>query len=123
MTIQRMKILEYLQDVTTHPTADIIFEQVAKDVPTITLATVYRNLHALEEQGLVQKIELNGEAHFDGNVKAHLHNFCEKCGKIMDVFLNDVSSIKNFRFRDFKPNSLTIIYRGLCKKCKAKKGG
>ena len=61
ITTQKIKILEYLWNVNHHPTADEIYSEVKKDLPAISLATVYRNLHSLAEDGDIQKIEVNKE--------------------------------------------------------------
>ena len=51
MTKQRKLILEVLRNTNTHPTADWIYEQVKKEIPNISLGTVYRNLRLLSEMG------------------------------------------------------------------------
>ena len=81
-TIQRIKILEYLEGVKTHPTAETIYREVKKELPTITLATVYRNLNLLADEGKIVKLEINNEYHFDADRSNHQHGVCKKCGKI-----------------------------------------
>lgn len=47
-----------------HPTADFVYEQMRKELPNISLATVYRNLNQLAEAGLIRKVEgLDGSVH------------------------------------------------------------
>ena len=83
-TNQRLKILEYLKCVKTHPTAEQVYNDLRKDMPAISLATVYRNLHLLAEQKEVLRLEINNEYHFDGDSCRHQHCVCKKCGKIID---------------------------------------
>jgi Fur family transcriptional regulator, peroxide stress response regulator len=86
MTKQREIILDYLKSVTSHPTAEIIHQEVLKDMPNISLGTVYRNLKYLVDEGFVLCIIDNGGInHFDGDISEHGHFFCRKCGKIKDV--------------------------------------
>jgi len=120
MTSQRLKILEYLKSVKTHPTAEVVYRHVKKDLPAITLATVYRNLNLLAEQGEILKLEINGEFHFDADICCHQHCVCKKCGKIMDMFNKDISNyIKNkLKTRGFYPDCVNVMLKGLCKKCK-----
>ncbi len=85
ITAQRMKILEFVNSVRTHPTAEEVYNHVKKEIPSITLATVYRNLHILVEQGEIIKVGINNEYHFDGFTDEHQHLFCNQCKKIEDV--------------------------------------
>ncbi len=56
-TLQREIILEELNRVPDHPTADQIYERVRRRLPRISLGTVYRNLELLAAQGVIQKLE------------------------------------------------------------------
>ncbi|MFC1741123.1 Fur family transcriptional regulator [Nanoarchaeota archaeon] len=120
MTSQRIKILEFLKSVKTHPSAEMVYNTVKKDLPAISLGTVYRNLNLLAEEGQILKLEINGEYRFDGDVCGHQHCVCESCGKIMDVMQTEISdhAMKRIRSRYFEPNCVTIIFRGLCKSCR-----
>ena len=60
-TIQRIKIMKYLKSVKTHPTAEMVYNAVVKEIPSITLATVYRNLHNLANKGKILMFEFNKE--------------------------------------------------------------
>ncbi len=86
MTRQRKLILETLQRLKTHPTADEVFGIVRKKLPRISLGTVYRNLELLNEQGLIRKLETAGkQKRFDGDTSRHDHIKCVRCGKIDDL--------------------------------------
>ena len=86
MTRQRSVILEELRAVTSHPTADQMYEQVRRRLPRVSLGTVYRNLDLLTEQGVIQKLELAGtQRRFDGNVQNHYHLRCVRCGRVEDA--------------------------------------
>ena len=119
-TIQRLKILEYLKSVKSHPTAEIIYKQVVKEVPTMTLATTYRNLNVLEEDGEIRKLEISGEKRYDADCACHQHCICKKCHRIIDLCQEKISkyAINNFKAEQFEPNSVTIIFHGICKNCK-----
>ena len=81
-----MRVLEYLLGVKTHPNAETVYNHVKKELPTITLATVYRNLNAMVEAGQIIRMEINNEYHYDADTRAHQHCICRSCGKIIDVF-------------------------------------
>ena len=121
-TIQQIKILEYLCSVKTHPTAEEVYTAVKKQLPTITLATVYRNLSKLAEAGKILRFETNSEYRFDADTGCHQHCICKRCGKIIDTCLKEVSkcAMGNLKIEGFEPESVCIIFNGICRKCKNK---
>ncbi|MFH1424892.1 MAG: transcriptional repressor [archaeon] len=118
-TPQKLKILEYLKSVKTHPTAEMVHAAVKKEIPTITLATVYRNLNKMAEHGEILRLEINSEYHYDGNTCAHQHCVCGKCNKICNSFQEEISrqALKKFSQQDFAANCVCIMFHGTCKKC------
>ncbi len=85
-TQQRKAIYEVLRATRSHPTAEWIRSQVRKTLPTVSLGTIYRNLSALKQEGLIR--ELHGphrKARFDADVACHAHFICSGCGEIRDV--------------------------------------
>lgn len=119
MTTQRLKILEYLKRVKTHPTAEMVYREIVKEMPSITLATVYRNLNLLAEQGQILRIEINKEYRYDGDTCCHQHFVCNKCAKIIDIDNKKVTeyAMKNADDSLFRAEGVEIIYNGLCKEC------
>lgn len=86
MTRQRKVILEELQKVNTHPSADEIYEMVRKRLPRISLGTVYRNLEILSETGEIQKLKLGCTLkRFDGIADNHYHIRCLQCDRVVDA--------------------------------------
>jgi len=85
-TRQRDLILKTLKNTDTHPTADWIYEQVKKEMPNISLGTVYRNLGKLTELGEITELSFGSKySRFDGNPKNHYHFVCTECEKVIDV--------------------------------------
>lgn len=83
---QRDAILTCLMSRKDHPTAEIIYENVRKEFPNISLGTVYRNLTLLVELGHAVKVPCgSGTVHFDGDVSRHYHFECTQCGEITDL--------------------------------------
>jgi len=84
-TPQRISVLKELGK-KTHPTIDDLYEALRKENPSMSLATVYKNLATLKEKGVV--IEVNtteGKMRYDIYSKPHIHLICQKCGVIEDV--------------------------------------
>jgi len=89
MTKQRQVILDELRSVTSHPTADDMYDMVRRRLPNVSLGTVYRNLEVLAGSGVVQKIDVGGsKKRFDGNTEAHDHLRCTACGRVDDILIN-----------------------------------
>lgn len=85
-TVQSILVLDAVRRLHCHASADDIYEEIAKDFPTISRGTVYRNLNRLSELGEIKKRELPGGADgFDHRCDAHYHARCEHCGHIFDV--------------------------------------
>ena len=91
------------------------------------IATVYRNLSELCENGEVVKIKSKtGADRFDGNNKPHIHFLCEKCEQLLDICLNeneknklDNDMLALAKQIDGKALSSEIVITGICKNCKA----
>ncbi len=121
-TRQRRVILEELQKVKSHPTADEVYEMVRRRLPRISLGTVYRNLDILAANGAILKLQTAGtQRRFDGNVGHHYHVRCVRCGRIEDVAIGPIAAIEN-AFR--KASTFDILGHrlectGLCPKCRA----
>lgn len=116
---QREAVIEFLKSTTTHPTAYDVYEKIRESYPNISLGTVYRNLALLASEGDILELSgANGQAHFDGNVSPHSHFFCQKCGKIYDVFDDEYPIPPSLGGKDVK--TVSIAYYGVCEACKNK---
>ncbi len=117
-TVQKDIILNAVLNSRNHPTADEIYSSLKEEHPRLSLGTVYRNLNAFAEQGLIVKFTPpKGSAHFDFNTQPHEHIVCEVCGKTEDVFtvLDFSDCAKNLGY-DISYHSLAIY--GKCASCK-----
>lgn len=61
MTGQRRVILRVLSESTDHPDADMVFRRAAKIDPRISIATVYRTVHMLEEADILDSHDFGGD--------------------------------------------------------------
>ncbi|MBM7867505.1 transcriptional repressor [Heliobacterium gestii] len=88
MTRQKSLVLEIVQGTTCHPTADWVYQEARQQIPDISLGTVYRNLNALVQQGLIREMTYAGaSSRYDGNVENHCHFICENCQGVFDIFI------------------------------------
>lgn len=117
---QREAIKEFLMTQTTHPTADIIYENIKQIYPNISLGTVYRNLSLLTELGEIRKLSSFGGAdHYDGRTEPHFHFMCTECGCITDLEFTDTEDLIT-RAEEHFPGRITgysARFFGLCEDC------
>ena len=78
---QREAILNFLRKTTSHPTAYHIYEAVRKEIPNISLGTVYRNLKLLSDEAEIMELDPAGNlSRFYGDMQSHYYFRCGQCG-------------------------------------------
>jgi|SRR5215467_2546703 len=123
-TRQLEQVFKALQGDHTHPFAHEIYRRVHKKVPRISLATVYRNLHSLVEEGKISTLFLDEQgARFDPETSQHDHFVCERCSRVVDLFLRrarqvDLSSLAK---RDYVVTAHNLTVHGICQVCAARR--
>ena len=125
---QRELILNSLRNRKDHPTAEKLYLDLKNEMPELGIATVYRNLSDLCEEGKIIRIKTaSGPDKFDGNTMPHIHFECKECGDIIDIVLfenqvkqldNDLKIFAKQINAEVEDSEITIT--GLCTKCKKK---
>jgi Fe2+ or Zn2+ uptake regulation protein len=116
-TIQRRLILDAVKTLDIHATAEQVYEAVAKEHPTVSKATVYRNLNRMAGAGELLSIGvLSASARYDHNLGKHYHFICESCGRVFDIKPIPPEARGSIEgMEDFMIKSLT--FGGLCPDC------
>ena len=125
LTAQRLEIICLLARDMTHPGAGDIFRKVRKQVPNISMSTVYYTLDMLKKEGLLRELEFyNQDNRYDVTVDDHINLICKKCGKIED-FPGELpySCTQVQQKTDFQPMAMRYEYYGYCKDCRRKRAG
>lgn len=117
---QRDAIYQALCSVRTHPTANDVCDMVRKKIPNVSLATVYRNLSELCENGQAVTItSTDGAVRFDGFTQPHYHLYCSRCGSVVDIDAADSDCLCEIAQRQgHEVDAYSLIYYGVCKKCR-----
>ena len=119
MTKQKELILNILKTYG-HLTAEDIYNYAKKNIPSIALGTIYRNLNLMLENNEIGKISVeNGADVFDITNTNHNHLICVKCGKIIDVFEN-VVNLKKIKNKDVNILDYNLNINCICKDCQNK---
>ena len=119
-TRQLAQVFAALQGDHTHPFAHQIYRRVHRKLPRISLATVYRNLHSLVEEGKIRTLLLDEQgARFDPETSQHDHFVCERCGRVADLFLRrarqlDLSPLAK---QGYVVTTHSLTVHGVCQVC------
>ena len=91
---QRSAVLHYLRSVTSHPTAELVYQAIRQEFPKISLGTVYRNLNLLADQGEILRLNCgDGVDHYDAVIEPHNHFICRSCGQVLDLPLVSMEAV------------------------------
>jgi len=113
-TPQRLAILKEL-DKKGHASIEEIYEDIKEMFPSISLATIYKNINALKEEGIISEICLHQKPKFEIKKEPHAHFICKKCGRVEDIPLK---SVITSNLEKLYPNSQKEVYiYGICKSC------
>ena len=117
---QRELILNYLQSTKSHPSAEMVYNSLKKEHATLSLATVYRNLKLLAQDGILNCIPLPVER-YDGNQSEHPHFWCKSCNQLMDMeeegFRETMEHIRCNSAHQIE--RCEILFTGICKNCES----
>ena len=117
---QRDLILESLKQNPCHPTAEQIFALVRQKDHNISLATVYRNLNQLADNGIIRKLDyIDNVARFDHTLAKHYHFICTSCSHVIDIDSNIIPSFSQ-QITDqtsLAVESVDIFLKGICPNC------
>ena len=118
-TRQLEVIWDAVKDETSHPTADQIYAKVRRELPNISLGTVYRNLQKLVADGKLQVLTLRRSQRFDPLVAHHQHFICEECEQVYDVLLDSDERFipAKLPHEGFTVTSHRMSFYGRCKQC------
>lgn len=127
-TRQKAAVLAAVRRAKHHPDAKWVYEEVSREIPNISLGTVYRVLSSLSAEGVIREYrQAGGPALYDANVDEHLHIRCTHCGRIEDVppvqlpgeLLEAVRRASAFA----QVNEVHLEFGGICPACAGESPG
>lgn len=118
-TPQKKAIFSLLSSRRDHPSATQMYEDLKEQFPTLSRATVYRVLNTAADEGLILRIHVGNEDHFDGT-QGHCHIICTSCNAIFDAPfpLEAISSLE--KESGYKVSDRNVEFYGLCPSCREK---
>lgn len=125
-TVQRQLVLDAVSHLANHPTADAVYNEVVRSHPSVSKATVYRNLASLAGDGAIRHVPVpDGADRFDHCVAyPHDHIICTECGAFGDApIAQDTQALDKFvsQKTGFVQVTHDIVYSGICPQCEKQK--
>lgn len=120
-TWQKKKVLDHLMSRFDHPSVEMVWRDVnVGQTRKMSLATVYRVLKRLKEEGQIKEWRFNHDesSRFEPNIKKHWHFICQDCGLIQDVMncpipqFNKVTKTMHGLVHDYR-----LDFYGKCLNC------
>ena len=116
-TAQRTCVLESLKRLGNHPTATQIWAEARREMPSIGLGTVYRNLETLSKSGIILHISIpDGADRYDHNTFMHDHFVCDRCHCTIDMPHTKIDYTSGMQDGK-KIMGHVVLYHGLCPDC------
>ena len=117
---QRELVMQTVERLCDHPTAEEIYDKAAQECPNLSLGTVYRNLNCLVDVGSIRRVEVPGHAdHFDHPLPPHCHLYCRCCGEVTDVAVDQAALEQIFSEVPARIESFSVTLIGVCPTCMA----
>jgi Fur family peroxide stress response transcriptional regulator len=121
-THQRTVIYRVLVESRDHPSPELVYERVSHEIPEISRATVYKNIHTFIDAGMLREVsELHQTNRLDANLERHHHLICTRCRKVVDFEDDQLDGIQASTPEPdgFQVTEYRVEARGLCPACRS----
>ena len=118
VTPQRVAIVEELYK-NGHMNVDDLYRNLLKKFPSISLATIYKNINAMVEKIFLNEVKIpEAKSVYELIKEEHSHLVCSSCGKIEDIMI-DTSLLQTALSTEsnFKVESTEVVFSGVCQTC------
>lgn len=123
-THQRRMIYETVMAMHGHPSPELIYDAVRKKIPSISLATVYKNVRTFLGSGMLREVSMHhGSIRVEPNESEHYHLVCTRCRQITDLGPESVQVrplTKKRSIKGFHVTRISIDVLGVCARCATK---
>ncbi|MBN2768093.1 MAG: transcriptional repressor [Campylobacterales bacterium] len=118
-TFQRLYIMQVIDDYG-HLDIDEIYSKVLLVHPSISLATIYKNILTLVEKKVIKEVPIEGKkSKYEILKQDHFHLICIECGSVEDCDYEELSGVvsSSSRHHHFLQKKVELSVYGYCKKC------
>ncbi len=116
---QRIAVTRFMMENPVHPSAETIHAALVREMPTLSLATVYNTLHVLVGTGAVKMLNTDSRnSRYDLVMSPHAHLCCRRCGALYDVPLDcSALPVPGAIPAGFHIDDVDVCYKGECVEC------
>ncbi len=121
-TAQRIAIIE-LMHLAGHISIDDLFSAIRKKFTSISLATLYKNIHSMMDANLIREVKIpNHKTKYEIDKISHAHVVCQECGELKDVPLDPSLLLQNrsFDIGGYTAENVSVVITGICPDCQRK---
>ena len=122
VTPQRLVINRALRQLDTHASAEQVATAVARELPGVSVPTVYATLELLADLGLARRVTVaRGAVLYDPRTDDHHHAVCTRCGRVTDLSadVDPAKALRAARRQGCDPARVELVVTGLCDACRA----
>ncbi|MBS1814830.1 MAG: transcriptional repressor [Acidobacteria bacterium] len=122
VTHQRQVLYETMREMKGHPSPEEVHERMRTTIPSVSLATVYKNIHLFVASGVFRQMSVHhGTLRVEMNREEHHHMVCSICRSITDVEASeiDVRLPENRLPGGFRVERCSVDIIGVCAACQA----
>ncbi|WP_041962853.1 Fur family transcriptional regulator [Sulfurospirillum cavolei] len=119
-THQRLAILDSI-DQFGHIDIDTLFDVIIRKYPTMSKATLYRNINDLINFHILEEVKLpHQKQQYEIKKVPHIHLLCSKCGSVEDIFIDTKPLLEAISHQSgFTINSSFMVMNGICQHCRS----
>ena len=120
LTKQRKTVLDVIRESAGHLTANEVFEDARRRLPSISFATVYNSLRYLTSEKMIGEVRFGKDAtRYDRKLERHDHAICNACGKLVDLELSIPNELidEAAEMSGFVTGTIELTLHGLCPDC------
>ena len=120
-TQQGNAIRQVLQNAGRPLSPQEIFDMAQRKISGLGIATVYRNLKALQKNGSVVAVDLPGQPpRWELSPESHHHHFlCRTCNKLFEIY-DCPDDLQRLLPKGYTLEKHDILLRGQCNSCSGK---
>ena len=121
VTQQRQVLYEVMLGMEGHPSPEEVYAEVRRQIPAISLATVYKNIHLFVSSGVLREVSMHhGSQRVEMNEREHHHLVCSRCKGIQDFDFEDLPvPAAGMLPGGFLVERCSVDLIGICAKCQA----
>ncbi len=118
VTPQRVAIVDELY-LKGHLNIDELYSLLKAKFPSISLATIYKNINSMLQSFFVTEVKMPQEKSvYELTKELHSHAVCTNCNHIDDITLDVTPLLNEAKIKsEFKFDDVSVVFTGLCKKC------